>query len=186
VNLRIPQRTRIYLGCEGESEQSYGKRLGQIADECGLHLFLDCDVLQPGGGSPIALIELAVTRIKAKVKTRGQFAHKALLLDRDKLHLDPDWRAQIGAIAARYGLFLIWQRPCHESFLLRHFAEQTAMRPQNSELAMQALLRVWPEYRKALPASELATRIDLAAILRAASVEEDYRSFLALIGFHGS
>lgn len=43
--LRIQQRIRIYLGCEGPSEQSYGKRLGEIADAAGLHLYFDCDVL---------------------------------------------------------------------------------------------------------------------------------------------
>jgi hypothetical protein len=62
----IRQRKRIYLGCEGPSEQSYGKRLNEIADAAGLSLFLDCDVL--GGGDPLALIRLSVKRILEKVK----------------------------------------------------------------------------------------------------------------------
>jgi len=53
-----PQRTRIYFGCEGQSEQSYGKRLNEIADEVSLHLHFDNDVLQPGGGDPLELVRL--------------------------------------------------------------------------------------------------------------------------------
>jgi hypothetical protein len=162
------------LGCEGPSEQSYGKRLNEIADGAGLSLFLDCDVLQPGGGDPLALVQLAARRIREKVNKRGTFAYRAVLLDRD-----------IAALARTHRIHLIWQDPCHEGFLLRHLAEHTAMRPQNSDLAAQALKKVWPEYRKGMPASELAAEIDRLAVERAASVEANLLTFLKEIGLAG-
>jgi len=182
VSARIPQRKRIYLGCEGESEQSYGKRLNEIADEAGLHLHIDCDVLQPGSGDPLALIEMAVRHIRQKVSNRGLFAHRAVILDADKLNISPDRDARIPRLAESHSIQLIWQRPCHEGFLLRHFPRRDTIRPLTAGLAMAALVNFWPEFRKGMTARELATRIDQASVLRAAAVEPDLNAFLALIG----
>jgi len=48
----IPLRRRIFLGCEGESEQGYGALLSRIAEEHGLHLAPQILLLRPGGGDP--------------------------------------------------------------------------------------------------------------------------------------
>jgi hypothetical protein len=181
--LRIQQRTRIYLGCEGQSEQSYAARLGQIADAEGLRIHIDNDVLQPGGGDPLALVQLAVRRVRERAARRGAFAHCALLPDKDRLGQDPDWVVKIPSIARKSNIHLIWQDPCHEGFLLRHLAEQTQTRPPSADLAGQALRKIWPNYRKGLPASDLAAMIDRNAIERVAYVEEDFRVFLQKIGF---
>ena len=183
MNRSIRQRKRIYLGCEGPSEQSYGKRLNEIADTADVSLFLDCDVL--GGGDPLAMVRIAVKRLQDKVKKRGAFACRAVLLDKDKLGQAPERDRQISALAHKHRIHLIWQDPFHEGFLLRHLAEQTTMRPPNSDLAIQALKRVWTEYRKGMPASELAAKIDRSAIESAASVEPDLLTFLRAIGLTG-
>lgn len=180
--LRITQRARIYLGCEGQSEQSYGARLGQIADSAGLHLYIDNDVLQPGGGDPLGLVELAILRITEKGRKRGDFAFRAVLLDRDKIGQAPARDSEIAPLAAANGLSLIWQNPCHEGFLLRHFEGHETSRPATSDIAMQALKRVWPQYYKAMPAIHLTPRIDLPAILRVSAVEPPFARFLDQIG----
>jgi hypothetical protein len=176
--LRIQQRTRIYLGCEGPSEQSYGKRLGEIAEAAGLHLYFDNDVLQPGGGDPLALVELAIRRIKVKEAKRTSFAHRAILLDRDKWGIKPERDTQIEPLARRNRLHLIWQEPCHEGFLLRHLERHEAARPITSDLASQALKRIWAEYHKPMAAMQLASKIDLEAVRRAASVDAALAAFL--------
>lgn len=182
MSQRIPQRMRIYLGCEGPSEQSYGKRLGEIADGAGLHLFLDCDVLRPGGGDPLALVQLAVCRIRRIEAKRTTFAFRAILLDRDKLGIKPERDAQIEPLATRNRLHLIWQEPCHEGFLLRHLEGHETARPLTSELASQALKRIWAEYQKPMAAMHLAGRIDIDALRRACSVEAALAAFLDQIG----
>jgi hypothetical protein len=53
-----------------------------------------------------------------------------------------------------------------------------------SELAMQALRRVWPEYEKGIPASQLARRIDIAGVLRTRLKEQAFADFLERIGLH--
>jgi hypothetical protein len=180
--LRIQQRTRIYLGCEGQSEQSYGARLSQIAEAAGLHLYFDNDVLQPGGGDPLALVELAIRRVKQKEAKRGVFAFRAILLDRDRIGITPERDAQIGQLENRHRLHLIWQEPCHEGFLLRHLEGHQTARPFTSDLAAQALKAAWAEYQKALPAIHLAGRIDLQSLRRASSVEAALAAFLDQIG----
>jgi hypothetical protein len=79
-------------------------------------------------------------------------------------------------------LSLIWQIPCHEGFLLRHLEGQETSHPASGDLALQALKRVWPEYSKAMPAIQLATRIDLVAVRRACTAEPTLASFLIQIG----
>jgi hypothetical protein len=182
MSQRIPQRIRIYLGCEGPSEQSYGKRLGEIADAAGLHLYFDNDVLQPGGGDPLALVQLAIRRIREREAKRTSFSHRAILLDRDKWGIKPERDAQIESLAKRNRLHLIWQEPCHEGFLLRHMEGQRSARPQTSDLASQALKHIWPEYQKPMAAMHLAGKIDLQAVLRVSSVESAFKEFLDQIG----
>lgn len=180
--LRIQQRTRIYLGCEGQSEQSYAARLSQIAEGAGLHLYFDNDVLQPGGGDPLALVELANRRIKEKEAKRTTFAFRTILLDRDKWGIKPERDAQIEPLAKRNRLHLIWQEPCHEGFLLRHLEGLQNAHPQTSDLASQALKRIWAEYHKPMVAMHLAGKIDLDAVQRASSVDAALAAFLKQIG----
>ena len=177
--LLIPQRTRIYLGCEGQSEQSYGKLLNAIADALSLPLFLDCDVL--GGGDPLFLVEHAVRRIHERASKRGAFVHRAIILDADKLESAPERDVRVVSLARKHRIHLIWQHPCHEGFLLRHLPNQETMRPPTPELALEALKRIWPEYRKGALAVELATWIDASALRQAVTVEADLRNFLVQI-----
>lgn len=156
--------------------------MGQIADSAGLYLYIDNDLLQPGGGDPLALVELAIRRIAEKERKRGAFSLRAVLLDRDKWGQTPDRDRQIAPLLAENDLSVIWQNPCHEGFLLRHFEGYGTARPVTSELAMQDLKRIWPEYYKAMPASQLALRIDKAALRRASAVEQKFTSFLDQIG----
>ena len=183
--LRIQQRTRIYLGCEGQSEQSYGARLSQIAEAAGLHLHIDNDVLQPGSGDPLALVQSAIRRIKEREPKRGDFAFRAILLDRDRWGVAPERDAQIGQLSRQNRLHLIWQEPCHEGLLLRHLEGQQTARPMTSDLGAQALKAVWAEYEKPMPAAHLATRIDLQAVRRASLVETALAAFLDQIGLAG-
>jgi len=54
-----------------------------------------------------------------------------------------------------------------------------------AELATQMLKRVWTEYHKPMAAMHLASRIDLSAVRRAASVETALAAFLDQIGLLG-
>jgi len=61
--LFIPQRRRIFLGCEGESERGYGALIGRLLESQRRDVHLQVVLLKPGGGDPLALIEQARKRI---------------------------------------------------------------------------------------------------------------------------
>lgn len=80
---RIPPRRRFFLGCEGESEQSYGALLQIIADES-LQLRVHLDLQLLGGGDPLAIVEAAVEKARERAQKRGRFVRRAVLLDSDR------------------------------------------------------------------------------------------------------
>lgn len=174
----IPQRRRIFLGCEGESEQGYGALLSRIAEEMNLHLAIQSVLLRPGGGDPLDLVSLAIELSERDERRRGAFAFRAALLDSDKLGISSDRDRRLVPLAEEHQLHLIWQDPTHEAMLLRHLDGCQALRPPTAAIALQELIRRWPEYRKPMPALRLATRIGAPQVLQAANMEESLREFL--------
>ena len=77
----IPQRRRIFLGCEGQGERGYGTLLARIAREVKIHVHIDARLLQPGAGDPRALVERAAQIIEHDGARREPFEIKAVLLD---------------------------------------------------------------------------------------------------------
>jgi hypothetical protein len=177
----VPPRLRIFFGCEGESERSYGAFLSEILQNSGYHVHLDTVPLT--GGDPLALVESARRRVVENERNRGRYAIRALLLDADRLGQTPARDVRIGPIAGAVHLRLIWQRPCHEALLLRHLDGCRDHQPPTSTLANQELRRQWPEYDKPMSAMRLAARIGLRELRQAIEVEHDLATFLSDLGF---
>lgn len=177
---RIPQRRRIFVGCEGESEGSYVALLGRLSEDRNCHVHLDRANLR--GGDPLAIVEAAVREFRSRVRRRGPYAAQAVFLDADRRAIAPERAGLATDLATRFNITLIWQEPCHEAFLLRHLPDCERLRPPTAQAAMMELQRRWPDYEKAMPAVSLATRLSLDAVLRAAAVEASLRDFLIAIG----
>lgn len=176
----IPQRKPIFIGCEGESEQGYAGRLQDLVAQQGLHVHLNIEVLR--AGDPLARLELAARKLAHLRRTRGTFADKFVLLDTDQLALSPTRALQARAFAAANDIRIVWQEPCFEAMLLRHLPGRTERRPPNNQATQTALLQDWPGYRKPMSRSELASRLDLDSVVRAAGVEDDLSVLLRCIG----
>lgn len=179
-----PQRVPIFVGCEGESERGYIAFLGRLAEQAGLAVHLDPLVLQPGGGDPLAIVQLAVKRLSQGRRKQTVFAAKFVMLDRDKWGQAPARDAQIAGVAARAGLSLIWQDPCHEAVLLRHLEACAAQRPRTTALAEAALWQRWQDYAKPMDGAGLARRLDHAAVRRAIAVEPELGLMIEVIGLN--
>ena len=172
----IPPRLRVFLGCEGESERSYGALLNRLLPK----VYIETAVLR--GGDPLSLVKRAITRIDERERKRSPFAVRAVLLDSDQLGQVPDRDAQISAAARRAGLQLIWQRPCHEALLLRHFQGCGQRRPQTPALAIEELIRHWPQYMKGTSAVELSRQIGEQELRQVLPVEPELGTFLRALG----
>lgn len=176
---RIPQRRRIFVGCEGQSEVGYGTLIARMVRELPhIHLYIQVEVLQPGAGDPLALIERAAQIIATIESRREPFAVKAVLLDIG----GPQIKAAAAARAAGHGIdHVIWQSPEHEAVLLRHLPGCQQRRPPRGA-SLAALRGEWPGYEKGMSAQQLARRIGIEQIRAACTVEAELRTFLTEIG----
>jgi hypothetical protein len=154
-----------------------------LVEEARLAVHLDAVLLQPGGGDPLAIIELAAARAAERERRHGDpYQRRFVILDNDKLGQTPHRDQRIADVAANASLGIIWQSPCHEAVLLRHLDGCAQLRPPSTAVAAQQLAARWPTYRKALPAARLAERLDRAAVARAAAVEAQFAELFQLIG----
>jgi hypothetical protein len=176
---RIPPRRPIFFGCEGLSEYGYGALLDRLARAVATaHLHIRSEMLQPGAGDPLALVQRAVELIADIERRRVPFVVKAILIDRGE--------AQKNAAATSYATqngihHVIWQEPDHEGFLLRHLPGCRNHRPPRGA-SLAAIQREWPGYDKGMSAQDLAQRIDLDCVRAACTVENELRRFLQRLG----
>lgn len=177
---RIPQRKRIFLGCEGDSEVSYGALLGRLAEEPPrVHVHIVARKLQPGAGDPLELVRKSIEIMLFEERRRSPFAVKAVLLDRGT----PEKTGLADTLARKSGIHLVWQTPDHEALLLRHLPNCQQRRPP-AGASMAALQQEWPEYDKAMPMMGLPRRIGRPEVVAAAGVEPELQEMLTQIGFN--
>jgi len=174
----ILQKTPIFFGCEGESEQAYGQLLNDLLREAGKPFHLDVVNLNPGAGDPIARLRRAKQEVARRHQRRPEFHLKVVLMDSDQVDADAQRRQEVERLAQDLDIMIIWQEPCHEAVLLRHLDGFAQHRPPTSASAAVALRNAWPDYRKPMTRVQLAQRIALDEVRRAAVVEEALSAFL--------
>lgn len=176
----IPRRKRIFLGCEGESEQGYGRLLQKFAKGEGLHVHLVIKNLQPAG-DPLELARKAVL-ISERENRKARLAGKAVTLDADRLDDLPGSRRDVLGLLESENFITVLQTPDHEGLLLRHFAGHEHDNPPPGD-SMNKLNALWPDYRKNMSAADLKKQLSLEQVMRAAEKNVGLRSLLDIIGF---
>lgn len=176
--LAIPQRKPIFIGCEGESEQGYAQVLRDLAERDHCHVHLHVEVLRMGDA--LSRIEFARRKVEELKRKRTEFTGKFLMLDTDEFAQQQEGMQEATRRAEENGFRVIWQEPCFEGLLLRHFQRQ---KPMTNVLALQALRREWPEYRKGMTRAEMGRRIGRTEVMRAANLELGLAELLRVMGF---
>jgi hypothetical protein len=175
----IERRSRIFIGCEGESEQGYGVFLQRLADAAALNVHIVTKNLQPAG-DPLALAQKAV-HLFDRENRKAALIGKAIMLDADRLSEAQDRGRQALELLSREQFTTIWQRPDHEGFLLRHFPGHEHDDPPRGR-SIQALQAVWPGYRKNMAAADLQRVLTLEGVAGAARVTAELMTLLRMIG----
>lgn len=122
----IPQRTRFFLAVEGEGEQSFIKWLGELSDQNGLHISLDCLPLGGGGYKSMLTNTVCYRQRKERKKAKATI----LLLDADRSARDDGWTiAQLRAKATQENINLCVQIPNQEGLLLRMLPGNERLQP---------------------------------------------------------
>jgi len=177
----IAPRRPIFVGCEGESEIGYVGLLQDLLNAARIAVHLIAEGLGLGAGDPLSRIEMAVRKIEHLRRTRTAPAARFVFLDYDQVPQDTHRADTARRLARSHAITIIWQQPCFEAVILRHLPHCAARRPPDSAEANRALRREWPDYEKPMTRMELARRLDLAAVVRAAQVEDGLRAFLDCI-----
>jgi RloB-like protein len=179
------QRRPVFLGCEGLSEVGYGALIRDILNSQREDIHLDVKLLKPGGGDPLALLEIAESILIRARRQGGYVPYKlaGILLDCDLLGKDKNRDKKAFKIAEENHIKLIWQNPCHEALLLRHIKNCETLQPSTNKAAFDRLKKEWPDYSKGMSKSKLEQLIAHDDILRAASVESDLKEFLISVGY---
>lgn len=180
----IPQKRPVFIGCEGSSEASYAAFLQRLILVAGLPVHLVIQELCPGAGDPLDRVELAVKKLIALRKRRVEPRERFVLLDFDQAARDAARASRAAQIARNNDIEIVWQRPCFEAVLLRHLDGKSSHRPPDSPTALRALKQSWSDYSKPMPSAQLAKRLDLLAVRRAASVEPELLKLLRCIGLN--
>ncbi|MGC8532727.1 MAG: RloB domain-containing protein [Acidiphilium sp.] len=181
IHRRIPQRKRIFVGGEGASECNYVKWLRDLCRDKKIPVTLDIHDLGRGGNS-LNRIEMAARKIRHEEQNREQYKHKFLILDADKIENQHEEQACKDKATENGKLIIVWQRPCHEAFLLRHFTPRKNQLPATSAHAMTQLKKCWPAYQKNMPVRQIGQTLSLDGARRAAKNLSEFQEFLRIIG----
>jgi len=174
---RIPRKRRLFVGCEGESEQSYVALLQRYAIFQEIPVHADAKVVR--AGDPLAKVRRAIEiAARGEQGPRGRYVRRFLILDRDVFGNSPARDSQILKVAAKGDFKLIWQDCCFEAVLLRHLPRHEHDDPPKSALALNRLKAVWPSYEKKFSARDLQETLTLDMIRQAARNPRN-------AGFHG-
>ena len=179
----ISRRKRILILCEGNSERGYAVLLQRLADANGRSVHIEPLVIK--AGNPLDLMNRAMAEIeRIQNRNRSRLGHKYLMLDTDLLDNGQEHHQIMNRHAGNAGIKLVRQKVCFEAFLLRHFEGHRSDDPATSIDALERLRKVWPDYRKGASAMELAKRIGLADVRRAAEcrLNADIVSLIDVIG----
>jgi hypothetical protein len=174
------QKKRVFVGCEGKCEYTYGAFLSTYIDSVRDDRHLDRHNL--GGGDPLALIEAAIGIIDREEEKYGAYLHKVIFMDSDLLGRSAERDKRFRSLVASKNIQIVWQKPCFEALILRHLPKCHTKQPTSTKVAMSSLQRDWKTYSKQILAQDLLDRVDFSTFPQIRSVEPDLDAFLKTIG----
>jgi hypothetical protein len=174
----IAKRTRFFIACEGDSEQSLVTWLQRLS-EGRTHIHLDSAPLDGGGFK--SMLKNAIHLHHKRCNNKGSYQDRFLIVDEDRASYG-DWTIEeLSRHAASNSLKLVIQRPNHEGLLLRMFPNMEKVIVER-QFVERKLRMLWPNYKKPENANALIQRFTIEDLLRVAKHDHDLTEFLRVIG----
>jgi hypothetical protein len=104
-------------------------------------------------------------------------------LDADGLGKVPHRDQKAIDLVLKKNFRLVWQHPCHEAFLLRHFRQTVKLRPPSTAEAIKQLEKIWPNYRKGMDAFGYESVLTIDHVATARRELPEFNKLLAAIGW---
>lgn len=177
-----PQLKRVFLGCEGDSEQSYGAWIQAIAEDLRLPITIDTYNASGINNLPHQIIKRCLDQIPRREKRRGKYFVRGILLDSDNLGIETELNQDTIDLAINKNIHVIFQEYEHEALLLRQIPGHSRDRPAIGE-GREKLQAAWPEYRRSQGKIQLYEKFTIDDIKRVCTVEPVLQAFLQSIGF---
>ena len=148
----------VFWGCEGQSEISYAAFLNELFERASIPVRLKAFDL--GGAGSVAVKIYKATKILRSERSKGsKFKQKFVMMDIDRAESDPIEKSKADIEARNSKIGVLWQRPCFEGFLIKHFEEIRDRNPPNCKVAEAVLKTVWADYDKPETARRLTKRL---------------------------
>jgi hypothetical protein len=135
------------------------------------------------GSDPLDLVKEASAKLTRFFRDKKRFNHRVIFLDSDCLEKRPDRDATARRLAKENSFELIWQHPCHEAFLLRHFQKTARLRPSTTADAIKQLEKIWPSYYKGMDAFGYGNMLGIENVMIARGELPEFDNFLTKIGW---
>jgi len=174
---KIPPRQRVFIGCEGASEVGYINFLNNFVPHCYFDPF---DLGE--AGDEIECIKKSIKYINNNRRKREPYDRRFLFLDMDTISSNEELQ-RAENLAKNEDIDIIWQDPCHEALLLRHFVGEQQSKPPNCAIAERNLKPHWPDYKKGQPSKKIRNILTKDHVLRAAIAEPHLNRFLIANSF---
>jgi hypothetical protein len=173
---KISLRKRFYLAVEGEGERSFIKWLQMLSEQNGLHIHLDCQLLDGGGYKSMLNKALRCRKQKDRSTVKA-----ILVVDADRAERDDGWSiADLKQEASKREMHVSIQSPNQEGLLLRMLPGKEDLQPLASTVKKQ-LSQYWPEYSKPIETRMLASKFSLEDLVRVAKKDSEIKELLQLI-----
>lgn len=175
-------RRPIFVACEGKSEAGYIKWFNHLAGIQDVPVHITARDMKGGGAASI--LEKAIKFLMNSSGGMSVYRKKYLLLDYDTSANSRHDLDRTKWLAQQHSFGIIWQHICHECFLLKHFSETENRNPSIAVDCQDALLGVWPAYRKGLDATKYEERMTNEHLNRARGNLPELDAFLNEIGWN--
>ena len=172
----------IFVACEGNSELGYVRWLNRLADAWGIPVAITARNMK--GGAAKAIVEKATKNLRSSAGGAKVFHRKYVILDYDLSANAQSELDQAARIAEKNLFGVVWQRICHECFLLKHFSQTERLNPSTADGCSRALLGVWPEYCKGMDATDYERQLSTDKLARARGNLPELDAFLNDIGWN--
>ena len=172
----------IYVACEGKSETGYIRWLNRLADAHGVPVALTAHDMK--GGAPTEIAKKAIRFLRGSIGGPKTYRGKYLILDRDPSVNSRQVLDRAMQMAEKHSFGIVWQRICHECFLLKHFSQTERLNPSTADGCSRALLGVWPEYCKGMDATDYERQLSTDKLARARGNLPELDAFLNDIGWN--
>jgi hypothetical protein len=172
----------VFWGCEGLSEENYAVFLNSLFKRNRIPVSLR-KISLGKAGSVLAKIHSAKKRLEVEKRKDTKFKDRYIVMDIDVIGDDSNQVNEAEREALRHKITILWQRPCFEGFLIKHFEEIKDRSPSNCRDAEVVLKTVWADFKKPESVQRLTQKLDFYTNIKSLlTVEAEFKRVFESFG----